>query len=228
MVLGDRTGPITVRVLWLRIASRVCDQFGKRMVAVSILSGSIVRVWGVLEMVLQRHELVLSKAERTMRVVRVEFPSGDRLIGAAASACMSVKGLCLPSAAARHPLLSVCAESPTSSALLSYRVWQPRIRSDDRFCRCQVSCGTHPGGGGHLELGANHGEPYGCGRTARAPDAAVWRSAPGSGAGRWRSDAVRAGQPGERQVSVQGFQVTRPASGFGAGRLFPPGANLST
>lgn len=56
-------------------------QFGKRLVAVSILSGSIVRVWGVLEMVLQRNEHMLNKADRTMRVVRVEFASGDRLIG---------------------------------------------------------------------------------------------------------------------------------------------------
>ena len=57
-------------------------QFGKRLVQVSILSGSIVRVWGVLESVLQRHEHMLNKADRTMRVVRVEFPSGSRLIGA--------------------------------------------------------------------------------------------------------------------------------------------------
>lgn len=48
---------------------------------VSILSGSIVRVWGVLESVLQRHEHMLNKSDRTMRVVRVEFPSGGRLIG---------------------------------------------------------------------------------------------------------------------------------------------------
>ena len=56
-------------------------QFGKRLVQVSILSGSIVRVWGVLESVLQRHEHMLNKSDRTMRVVRVEFPSGGRLIG---------------------------------------------------------------------------------------------------------------------------------------------------
>ena len=56
-------------------------QFGKRLVQVSILSGSIVRVWGVLESVLQRHEHMLNKSDRVMRVVRVEFPSGGRLIG---------------------------------------------------------------------------------------------------------------------------------------------------
>ena len=36
----------------------------------------------MLEAVLQRHEHMLNKADRTMRVVRVEFPSGSRLIGA--------------------------------------------------------------------------------------------------------------------------------------------------
>ena len=55
---------------------------------VTILSGSIVRVWGVLENVLQRHEHMLSKIDRTMRVVRVEFPVGSKLIGAPSSALL--------------------------------------------------------------------------------------------------------------------------------------------
>ena len=40
---------------------------------VTILSGSIVRVWGVLEQVLQRHEHELNKADRSMRIIRVEM-----------------------------------------------------------------------------------------------------------------------------------------------------------
>ena len=40
---------------------------GKRITPVTVLSGSVVRVWGVLEAVLSRHEHSLSKADRTMR-----------------------------------------------------------------------------------------------------------------------------------------------------------------
>ena len=55
-----------------------------------MLSGSIVRVWGALESVLARYEGVLSKSDRTMRVVRVDFGDATSLIGmhAALSACM--------------------------------------------------------------------------------------------------------------------------------------------
>lgn len=42
-------------------------------VQVTILSGSVVRVWGVLEQVLQRHEHALSKADRAMRITRVDL-----------------------------------------------------------------------------------------------------------------------------------------------------------
>lgn len=45
---------------------------GKRLNKVTILSGSIVRIWECLETVLQRNEASLSKADRTMRIVRVE------------------------------------------------------------------------------------------------------------------------------------------------------------
>jgi hypothetical protein len=44
-------------------------QAGRRLTPVTILSGSVVRVWGVLEGVLGRHEAELSKADRTMRYV---------------------------------------------------------------------------------------------------------------------------------------------------------------
>eukprot|EP00798_Chlamydomonas_sp_ICE-L_P028197 gene28197-31293_t len=46
---------------------------GRRITQATILSGSVVRIWGTLEQVLLRHELNLSKADRTMRVVRVEL-----------------------------------------------------------------------------------------------------------------------------------------------------------
>ena len=47
-----------------------------------MLSGSIVRVWGALESVLARYEGILSKSDRTMRVVRVDFGDSASLIGA--------------------------------------------------------------------------------------------------------------------------------------------------
>ena len=46
----------------------------------TMLSGSIVRIWGALESVLQRHEGILSRSDRTMRVVRVAFEDGSSLI----------------------------------------------------------------------------------------------------------------------------------------------------
>eukprot|EP00892_Ulva_mutabilis_P003294 jgi/Ulvmu1/1336/UM011_0064.1 len=61
----------------------VCTQ-GRRITTVTILSGSVVRVWGVLELVLQRHEHSLSKADRAMRITRVDLqqhPQEGLLIG---------------------------------------------------------------------------------------------------------------------------------------------------
>jgi hypothetical protein len=48
---------------------------------VTILTGSIVRVWGVLEQVLKRHEHSLNKADRSMRIIRVDMDSAGVLIG---------------------------------------------------------------------------------------------------------------------------------------------------
>ncbi|KAK9915021.1 hypothetical protein WJX75_003704 [Coccomyxa subellipsoidea] len=56
-------------------------QVGRRLTKVCMLSGSIVRVWGALESVLARYEGVLSKSDRTMRVVRVDFGDATSLIG---------------------------------------------------------------------------------------------------------------------------------------------------
>lgn len=50
-------------------------QVGRRLTSVCILTGSVVRIWDVLERALTRHEAELSKADRTMRIVRVEFGS---------------------------------------------------------------------------------------------------------------------------------------------------------
>ena len=47
-----------------------------------MLSGSIVRVWGALESVLVRSESILSKSDRTMRIVRVNTGETTSLIGA--------------------------------------------------------------------------------------------------------------------------------------------------
>lgn len=45
---------------------------GRRLSTVTILSGSVVRTWDALERTLQRHEAELSKADRSLRIVRVE------------------------------------------------------------------------------------------------------------------------------------------------------------
>ncbi|KAK9814268.1 hypothetical protein WJX72_003136 [[Myrmecia] bisecta] len=56
-------------------------QVGRRLTDVTIVSGSVVRVWGALESTLARHEGMLSKSDRTMRVVRVDFGDGSHLVG---------------------------------------------------------------------------------------------------------------------------------------------------
>lgn len=48
---------------------------------VTILTGSIVRVWGVLEQVLKRHEHSLNKADRSMRIIRVDMAEAGALVG---------------------------------------------------------------------------------------------------------------------------------------------------
>ena len=60
-------------------------QVGRRLTSITILSGSVVRVWGTLESLLERHQGMLSRNDRTMRCARVEFKDGDdvtALIGA--------------------------------------------------------------------------------------------------------------------------------------------------
>eukprot|EP00891_Asterochloris_glomerata_P001845 jgi/Astpho2/1845/e_gw1.00038.339.1_t len=54
---------------------------GTRLTRVTILSGSVVRVWGTLEKVLQRNEGSLSKQDRTMRVVRIGLKDSSSLVG---------------------------------------------------------------------------------------------------------------------------------------------------
>ena len=51
-------------------------QVGRRLTRVNILSGSVVRLGGALEAVLSRHEHSLSRADRSLRVVRVELSGG--------------------------------------------------------------------------------------------------------------------------------------------------------
>ena len=58
-------------------------QVGRRLTEVTILSRSVVRIWGTLERVLGRHEHSLSRSDRTMRVVHVALDgSATSLIGA--------------------------------------------------------------------------------------------------------------------------------------------------
>ena len=56
-------------------------QVGRRLTKVSMLSGSIVRVWGALEAVLARSESILSRSDRTMRIVRVDTGDATSLVG---------------------------------------------------------------------------------------------------------------------------------------------------
>ena len=57
------------------------EQVGRRLTRVTILAGSIVRVWGSLEAVLERYQGMLSRSDRTMRVVRADFGAHGSLIG---------------------------------------------------------------------------------------------------------------------------------------------------
>jgi len=52
-------------------------QVGRRVMEITILEGSIIRIWDTLERVLERNELKLPKHERSMKIVRVELPSDD-------------------------------------------------------------------------------------------------------------------------------------------------------
>ena len=61
------------------------------MTQVTILSGSVVRIWGTLENILERNEGSLSKSDRMMRVVRVELEAGKHLVGKKADS-MSLLG----------------------------------------------------------------------------------------------------------------------------------------
>ncbi|GAX76479.1 hypothetical protein CEUSTIGMA_g3924.t1, partial [Chlamydomonas eustigma] len=46
---------------------------GRRLTRVTVLTGSVVRIWGTLEAVLLKHEHQLSRVDKAMRVVRVEM-----------------------------------------------------------------------------------------------------------------------------------------------------------
>ena len=50
---------------------------GRRQASVTLLSGSVVRLWDCLERVLSRHEHELSRADRTMRIVRADLGAGE-------------------------------------------------------------------------------------------------------------------------------------------------------
>uniref|UniRef100_A0A061SNZ4 Nuclear helicase mop-3 sno (Dead-box superfamily) n=1 Tax=Tetraselmis sp. GSL018 TaxID=582737 RepID=A0A061SNZ4_9CHLO len=56
-------------------------QVGRRKSEVTILSGTVVRIWGALEDVLERSAPMLSKGDRAMRVVRLQLEGGGSLVG---------------------------------------------------------------------------------------------------------------------------------------------------
>ena len=76
-LLGEQAQTISPNHAGSRSSYGVCMQVGKRKTQVTILGGSVVRVWGALEGVLQRHEHSLSRSDRTMRAVHVSFPDGS-------------------------------------------------------------------------------------------------------------------------------------------------------
>lgn len=70
----------------VRAPAALVWQVGRRLTGVTLLTGSVVRIWDGLERVLARHELELSRSDRVMRIVRVDFGGGALpLIGAACS-----------------------------------------------------------------------------------------------------------------------------------------------
>ncbi|KFM23228.1 Strawberry notch-like protein 1 [Auxenochlorella protothecoides] len=52
-------------------------EIGRRRTPVTVLTGSIVRIWDCLERVLTRHEAELSRSDRVMRIVRVDLGDGS-------------------------------------------------------------------------------------------------------------------------------------------------------
>eukprot|EP01026_Neomeris_dumetosa_P055111 TRINITY_DN49881_c0_g1_i1.p1 TRINITY_DN49881_c0_g1~~TRINITY_DN49881_c0_g1_i1.p1 ORF type:complete len:395 (+),score=36.28 TRINITY_DN49881_c0_g1_i1:133-1317(+) len=56
-------------------------QYGLRIKTVTILYGSIVKIWGILERILQSPKVILAKAERSLRIVRVKLDDGSNLVG---------------------------------------------------------------------------------------------------------------------------------------------------
>ena len=108
--------------------SRLHAQVGKRKTQVTILGGSVVRVWGALEGMLQRHEHSLSRSDRTMRAVHVSFPDGS----------LPLIGVCLR--------LSLCLDC----MLKSGRTRRCRLYAEQRppamCCICPASR-TSPGSG---------------------------------------------------------------------------------
>ena len=56
---------------------------GRRLLPTTLLSGSVVRIWDILEAVLHRHERTLTRIERSMRVLRIDSldDSGQSVVG---------------------------------------------------------------------------------------------------------------------------------------------------
>ena len=117
---------------------------GRRKTQVSILSGSVVRVWGALEGVLSRHEHSLSRSDRTMRAVHVSFPDGESLplIGetsrvhtvplSGASCCAASQ----PGALMQHD--ACCARQLPNGELLPHIGASQTCRSTCEVCLCQM------------------------------------------------------------------------------------------
>ena len=89
--MGDRGRALSTKIYNKPYDLGIGWQVGRRLTRVTILTGSIVRVWGTLETVLERYQLGLSRSDRTMRVVRADFGAFGSIIGAPTSSPPSAK-----------------------------------------------------------------------------------------------------------------------------------------
>ena len=143
-------------------------QIGRRLSRVAILSGSVVRVWGTLEQVISKHETRLSRAERSLRVVRVEINDNN----AAPSASSQ------PSSSAPSPAPAV-VEGPSShvvgvrfpeyliSEVIQTLAMAQQATAGLKQQQASMSAYFNPGGG----LGGGKGDIRGGGTRTEPPSA---------------------------------------------------------
>lgn len=106
-------------------AGRDCT-IGRREGVVTLLTGSVVRMWDCLERVLRRHEGALPRADRTMRIVRVDLGDGT----------LPIVGLRYPT----HLLPEVVATLATTTTRQDAAGTAPLRRPDDPVTPIDERC----------------------------------------------------------------------------------------